>query len=252
MLGIPAVVLGHNDRIAWGVTNLAADVQDLYIEKINPDNPDQYEVNGQWVDMDVYTETLIAGGKKIDVQVRATRKRLVISDSYGPLEDFDETAAVAGAHDYAIALKWTALEPTRMGGGHPRDQHGRQLGRVSPPPADWNVPAQNLTYADVDGNIGYQTPGRIPIRADGDGRLPVPGWTNQYEWTGFIPFEDLPNRFNPPEGFIVTANNAVVHGSYPYLLARDWAYGTRAQRITDLIEQSEGPMQCVDDRDMQR
>ena len=252
LLGIPAVVLGHNDRIAWGVTNLAADVQDLYIEKINPDNPDQYEVNGQWVDMDVFTETLIAGGKKIDVQVRATRHGPVISDSYGPLEDFDQTAAVALPDDYAIALKWTALEPTRMVeailGINTADNWDEFRQALS----KWDVPSQNFIYADVDGNIGYQMPGRIPIRADGDGRLPVPGWTNQYEWTGFIPFEDLPNRYNPPEGFIVTANNAVVDNSYPYLLTRDWSYGTRAQRITDLIEQSEGPISVSMIEDMQR
>ena len=114
LVGVPAVVLGHNDRIAWGVTNLAADVQDLYIEKINPDNADQYEVNGRWVDMDVYTETLIYSGKKTDIDVRVTRHGPIISDSYGALEDFDEETSLDLPDDYAIALKWTALEPTRM------------------------------------------------------------------------------------------------------------------------------------------
>ena len=95
-------------------------------------------------------------------------------------------------------------------------------------------------------------PGRIPIRADGDGRIPVPGWTNQYEWTGFIPFEDLPNRYNPPEGYIVTANNAVVDNSYPYFLAREWSYGTRAQRIIDMIEEADGPISIAMVEDMQR
>ena len=252
LLGVPAVVLGHNDRIAWGVTNLAADVQDLYIEKINPDNPDQYEVNGQWVDMDVSTETLLYGGKKTDIKVRVTRHGPIISDSYGALEDFDETAAVPLPDDYAIALKWTALEPTRMieailgiNTADNWDEFRQALSK-------WDVPSQNFIYADVDGNIGYQMPGRIPIRAGGDGRLPVPGWTNEYEWTGFIPFEDLPNRYNPPEGFIVTANNAVVDGSYPYPLARDWSYGTRAQRITDLIEEAPGPISVAMIEDMQR
>jgi len=116
----------------------------------------------------------------------------------------------------------------------------------------WDVPSQNFVYADIDGNIGYQMPGRIPIRADGDGRIPVPGWTNQYEWTGFIPFDELPNRYNPPEGYIVTANNAVVDDSYPYFLAREWAYGTRAQRIIDLIEGAEGPISISMVEDMQR
>ncbi len=252
LVGIPAVVLGHNDRIAWGVTNLAADVQDLYIERINPDDPDQYEVNGQWVDMDVYTETLFFGGKKTDIDVRVTRHGPIISDSYGALEDLDEETELNLPDDYAIALKWTALEPTRMveailgintAGNWEEFRQALSL---------WDVPSQNFIYADVDGNIGYQMPGRIPIRADGDGRIPVPGWTNQYEWTGFIPFEDLPNRFNPPEGYIVTANNAVVDDSYPYFLAREWSYGTRAQRIVDMIEEADGAISIAMIEDMQR
>jgi penicillin amidase len=253
LLGVPAVVIGHNERIAWGVTNLGADVQDLYIEKLNPDNPNQYEVNGQWVDMDIYTETLIiAGGKKTDMEVRVTRHGPVISDSFGDLEDFDDKTAVNLPDDYAIALRWTALEPTRLVeaiyGINTADNWGEFRTALS----NWDVPLQNFIYADVAGNIGYQMPGRVPIRADGDGRLPVPGWTNQYEWTGFIPFEELPNRFNPPEGFIVTANNAVVDGFYPYWLAREWAYGTRAQRITDLIEEAQGPISVAMIEDMQR
>lgn len=253
LLGVPAVVLGHNDRIAWGVTNLAADVQDLYIEKLNPDNLNQYEVNGQWVDMDVYTETLIiAGGKKTDVEVRVTRHGPIISDTYGDLEDFDETSGMALPDDYAIALRWTALEPTRMVeaifGINTADNWNDFHAALS----NWDVPSQNFIYADVDGNIGYQMPGRIPIRAEGDGRIPVPGWTNQYEWTGFIPFEELPSLYNPPEGFIVTANNTVVDDSYPYHLAREWSYGTRAQRITDLIEEADGPITVAVMEEMQR
>ena len=253
LLGIPAVVLGHNDRIAWGVTNLAADVQDLYIEKLNPDDPNQYEVNGQWVDMDVHTETLIiAGGKKKDLEVRGTRHGPIISDTYGELEDLDEGTALDLPDEYAIALRWTALEPTRMVEailGINRADNWDQFRRAL---SKWDVPSQNFVYADIDGNIGYQMPGRIPIRADGDGRIPVPGWTNQYEWTGFIPFDELPNRYNPPEGYIVTANNAVVDDSYPYFLAREWAYGTRAQRIIDLIEGAEGPISISMVEDMQR
>ncbi|MDR9452245.1 MAG: penicillin acylase family protein, partial [Acidimicrobiia bacterium] len=116
LLGVPAVILGHNDRIAWGVTNLAADVQDLYIEKLNPDNPSQYEVNGQWVDMDVYTETLIiAGGKKTDFEVRVTRHGPIISDTYGaPLDELAEQTDLALPDDYAVALQWTALQPSRL------------------------------------------------------------------------------------------------------------------------------------------
>jgi len=253
LLGVPAVVIGHNDRIAWGLSNLAADVQDLYIERLNPDNSNQYEVNGQWVDMDVYTETLlIAGGRKTDIEVRVTRHGPIISDAYGALENFDENTSLNVPDDYAIALRWTALEPARMveailgiNTADNWDEFREALG-------NWDVPSQNFMYADVDGNIGYQMPGRIPIRAAGDGRTPVPGWNNQYEWTGFIPFEDLPNRFNPPEGYIVNANNAVVGSSYPYFLVREWSYGTRAQRIVDMIEGAGGPISVAMTEDMQR
>lgn len=252
-VGTPAVVLGHNDRIAWAVSNLAADVQDLYIEKLNPDNPNQYEVNGQWVDMDVYTETLIvAGGNRTDVQVRVTRHGPIISDSYEALEDLEETTDLDLPDDYAIALKWTALEPSRIVESILELNRADDWNQFRRALSYWDVPSQNFIYADVDGNIGYQMPGRIPIRAGGDGRLPVPGWTNEYEWTGFIPFEQLPNRYNPPEGYIVTANNAVVDDSYPFFLAREWSYGTRAQRITDMIEAAEGPITVAMTEEMQR
>ncbi len=100
----------------------------------------------------------------------------------------------------------------------------------------WDAPGQNFVYADVEGNIGYQATGRIPIRAAGDGSMPVPGWSGEYEWVGTIPFEELPWAFNPPEGYIVTANNAVVGPDYPYLLSLDWDSGYRARRIVELIE----------------
>jgi penicillin amidase len=116
---------------------------------------------------------------------------------------------------------------------------------------NFHVPAQNLLYADVDGNIGYQMPGGIPMRANGDGTLPVPGWTDEYEWTGYIPFEDLPYTFNPPEGYIVTANNRSQPWDYPYLITRDWDYGFRAQRIVDMIENAPGKIDIAYMQSMQ-
>jgi penicillin amidase len=106
-------------------------------------------------------------------------------------------------------------------------------------------------YADVDGNIGYQMPGDIPMRANGDGTLPVPGWTDEYEWTGYIPFDELPYTFNPPEGYIVTANNRCQPWDYPYLITRDWDYGFRAQRIVDMIEGASGKIDIAYFQSMQ-
>ncbi len=245
--GMPGVIIGHNDRIAWGFTNLGPDVMDLYIERVNPDNPLQYEVNGQWVDMDVHTETIgIAGGDPVEVVVRSTRHGPIISDEYGKLEDFTDEAGIPLPRDYAIALRWTALDEgpaivdAALGLNLAQDfEEFRDALRL------FEVPAQNIIYADVDDNIGYQAPGKIPVRDGWDGRLPVPGWTDDYEWTGYIPFDELPSVLNPPVGYIATANNPVVDDSYPYLITTDWNYGDRAHRIVEMIEAD--PVIDIDD-----
>lgn len=241
--GDPGVVIGHNDRIAWGFTNLGPDVQDLYIERINPDNPNQYEVNGEWVDMELINETIqVAGGDPVKLTVRYTRHGPIISDTYGSLEGFTETAGVELPPQYAISLRWTALE---VGQTFPAIWKINLAGNWSEfrqAASLFDVPSQNFLYADVEGNIGYQSPGKIPVRANGDGTVPVPGWTDEFEWQGFISFDELPYAYNPAEGYIVTANNAVVDSDYPYLIASTWAYGYRAQSIVDMIEGSPGPI----------
>lgn len=239
--GVPGVIIGHNADIAWGFTNTGPDVQDLYIEKINPDNPNQYEVDGAWVDMDVKTDTiLVAGADPVVVEVRSTIHGPIISDLYEPLDDFD-TAGVTKPDPYAIALRWTALDelPSLFS-----PIYGMNTA------SDWDdfraaartfdVPAQNLLYADTAGNIGYQMPGAVPIRSAGDGTLPVPGWTGDHEWTGFIPFDELPHMYNPESGWIVTANNAVISEEYPYLITKNWDAGYRARRIVDLLTSNPG------------
>jgi penicillin amidase len=250
--GAPGVIIGHNERIAWGFTNLGPDVMDLYIEKINPANPDQYEVNGQWVEMDIVQETLqVAGGAPVELTVRYTRHGPVVSETYGKLKDFSQTAGVELPPGYAIALRWTALEASNtfpaiwmLDRAGSWDEFRRAL-------SYFDVPSQNIIYADSDGNIGYQTPGKIPIRASGNGWLPVPGWTDEYEWTGYIPFEELPRAFNPPQGYIVTANNAVVGQDYPYFITSEWNYGQRARRITEMIETQANPIDLARTQGMQ-
>ena len=204
--GVPAVVVGHNAAIAWGVTNGGPDVQDLYIEKLNPENPNQYEVNGQWVDMILVDETIqVAGGDPVPLTVRYTRHGPIISDSYGPLKDvveptatpFRQRTALELPEAYAIALRWTALEPGRIVHALTALDRASDYELVPRRVCDWTVPSQNFVYADLRGNIAYQYTGRIPIRASGDGRRPVPGWTDEYEWTGDIPCAALPAVFNP-------------------------------------------------------
>ena len=246
--GVPGIIIGHNDHIAWGFTNVGPDVMDLYIERVNPDNPNQYEVNGEWVDFETRTETIqVVGGETVDMTVRLTRHGPVISESYGPLKNentdndpeffpFKERAGVELPEQYVIALKWTALAPStpfKAIWGFDRAQNWDDFREAA---QNFHVPAQNLLYADVDGNIGYQMPGDIPMRANGDGTVPVPGWTDEYEWTGFVPFEELPYTFNPVDGYIATANNQVPPSDYSYLITYDWDYGFRAQRIVNLIE----------------
>ncbi len=190
--------------------------------------------------MEVRTETIdVAGGEPVTVTTRATRHGPVVSDVFGRLDEFD-SAGVELPTPYVIALRWTALEDvpaltkTVFGLNVARDWDGFREALSS-----FSVPAQNVVYADVDGNIGYQAPGLVPIRAGGDGGLPVPGWDDRFEWTGFIPYDEMPNLFNPPDGWIVTANNAVVDGNFPYLLTSDWNLGDRATRLVELVAEAE-------------
>ncbi|UYN92399.1 MAG: penicillin acylase family protein [Anaerolineales bacterium] len=242
-VGAPGVVLGHNDRIAWGFTNVGPDVMDLYVVLVNPDNPFQYEMNGEWVDMQVIEEEIVvAGSETIVLPVRITQFGPIVSDTYGSLTDFDETSGLNLPENYAVALSWTALQPGTTLQSLFKLNRAQNFEEFREAAREFVVPSQNLLYADVDGNIGYQMPGYIPLRAAGDGRFPAPGWTEQFAWTGYIPFEHLPYAYNPESGYIVTANNAVVGAEYPYHIADMWDYGYRAQRIVDMIEGAPGPI----------
>jgi penicillin G amidase len=237
--GMPGVIIGRTPRIAWGLTNLGADVTDLFVERVDPDEPDRYEVEGEFVAMEVVEETIeVAGDDPVEHRVRLTRNGPVMSDVSGEIASIDDESAVEIPDEHVVALRWTALDPGTT------IEAVFALNRAE----DWDdfraavelfeVPAQNLVYADVDGNIGYQTPGRIPIRAGGDGRWPVPGWTGDYDWIDEIPFEELPSVLNPPEGYIQTANQRVISGDYPHHLTADtdWAYGHRGARLVELLE----------------
>ncbi len=235
--GAPGVIVGHNDAIAWGVTNTGPDVQDLYIEKINPQNPNQYEVNGKWVDMQLVNETIrIAGGKTVPMTIRYTRHGPVLSDVNKDLSGLAKDGGVSLPTPFAVSLRWTALEPGGIFRAVIAVDLARNWDEFRGALRDWTVPSQNFVFADTHGNIGYQMPGNVPIRASGDGQLPVPGWTDDYEWKGYIPFDQLPSTYNPEQGFIATANNAVVGKDYPYLISKEWDAGFRAARIVQMIQ----------------
>ena len=249
--GAPGVIIGHNDRIAWGMTNVEPDVQDLYIEKVNPANPNQYEVNGQWVDMQLAQETIqVAGGEPVAFTTRYTRHGPVVSETYLP-EDFSQQAGIDLPESYVVSLRWTALEPGFTFPSIWKLDIAQDWEQFRAALIDFQAPSQNFVYADVDGNIGYQMPGNIPIRVSGDGSLPVPGWTDKQEWSGYIPFEQLPYAYNPPQGYIVTANNAVVGPDYPFLISTEYDLGYRARRIIEMIENAPGPIDLAYVQQMQ-
>lgn len=224
--GVPGVIIGHNNKIAWGVTNVGPDVQDLYIEKINPSNPRQYEYEGEWQDMEIIQEVIkVNGGEDVTLEVLVTRHGPIISD------------LVDGTSD-VLAMRWTAADSPRLLQSVFLLNQAQNFEQFREALRYWDVPSQNVVYADVEGNIGYQMPGRIPIRPNSDGLTPVPGWTGDHEWQGWIPYDELPTLYNPEQGYIVTANHAVVDQDYPYFIAFYWADGDRGQRITDMIEEA--------------
>lgn len=239
--GMPGVVIGHNQNIAWGMTNSGVDVTDLYLEKLTGDG---YLYDGTVKPFKTRTETIkVAGGASKQIIVRQTADGMpLLSDRDDELVKVGrkatvDTAAPDRGDGYGVALRWTALDPgTSMDAVFAMDKASNWSGFRSAA-ALFDVPSQNLVYADKD-NIGYTLPGKIPTRAKkDDGSIPAPGWDSGYKWTGFIPQKALPYEFNPKRGYIVTANQAVVDpDKYPYTLTTDWGYGTRSQRITDLIE----------------
>ncbi|QGV80160.1 penicillin acylase family protein [Streptomyces ficellus] len=243
--GMPGVVIGHNQDIAWGFTNLGADVSDLYLEKVTDSG---YLYAGKERPFVTREEVIkVAGGASRPITVRTTNNGPLISDRSNELEKVGDEAPVdALAPDrgdgYAVALRWTALDPGRSMDAVFKLNRATDFKQFREAARDFDVPSQNLIYADAkgaEGNIGYQAPGRIPVRQKGhDGTMPAPGWDPKYTWEKkFVPFDELPYEENPKSGYIVTANQAVIDpDTYPHDLTQDWGYGSRSQRINDLIE----------------
>ena len=218
--GAPMVIIGHNDRIAWGFTNNGADVQDLYIETLNPAVSDEYRVKGSWTKAQIIDETIRVKGQ-MDEHLK------VVVTRHGPVVDHDG--------DKAYAMRWTATEPGGLANSYNWLGKAKNWKEFREVMKHVSGPGQNAVYADVDGNIGYIMAARVPIRKKGHGEVPVPGDTDDYEWTGYIPFDQLPQALNPESGLIVTANARVVGPNYkPYLTDR-WEEPYRTARIYDLL-----------------
>ncbi len=233
--GAPALAIGRNKFIAWGETNVAADVQDLYLERIDPSGSTA-EFRGVQEPIRTIPETiLVKGGPAVEVQVRITRHGPLISDAINANNAAAPRVPAAPVLE-PMAFRWTALDPEDSTiASFLRLNVARNWDEFVDALRDYNAPAQNFVYADVEGHIGYYAPGRIPVRAGGDGSRPSEGWTGASEWTGWIPFTQLPHTFDPPEHFIVTANHRPMPAGYPYLIALEYPEPYRAQRITDLL-----------------
>ncbi|WP_330296794.1 penicillin acylase family protein [Streptomyces sp. NBC_00503] len=263
--GMPGVVIGHNADIAWGMTNLGADVTDLYLEQVRPEG---YVYDNKVLPFTTREEVIkIAGGGEKKITVRSTNNGPLISDRSSEIASVGSRAPVASSapdrgNGYGVALRWTALDPGKSMDAVFKLDRAKDFAGFRAAARDFEVPSQNLIYADnkgATGNIGYQAPGRIPVRGAGDGRMPAPGWDSKYGWKDFIPQDEMPYASNPSRGFIVTANQAVAEpgtgaGKYPNLLTTDWGYGARSQRINDLIEakiKDSGKISTDDMRTMQ-
>ncbi|HTZ38307.1 MAG TPA: penicillin acylase family protein [Stellaceae bacterium] len=229
--GSPLVVVGHNERIAWGFAMTTADIEDLFIEKLDPANDAHYMVADGSIPFRTRQETIeVRGAAPVTLTVRATRHGPVISDML-PQGTLDQ--------GYVLALQTTFLDD---------DDRGAEALWNIDRATDWpsfrdalrNLvgPPLNVVYADGAGTIGFIAAGRIPIRKKGDGWLPVPGWTGDYDWDGFIPFDQLPQGTNPASGHFASANNKIVPDSYPYFISRDWDLPYRAERIEALLAET--------------
>ena len=252
--GMPGVVIGHNNAISWGWTNLNADVTDFYLEKVTGGSVQR---DGKQEPLAVRPETImVAGGRSVTINVRSTSHGPLLSDVLDSVAEAGQSTPIEGEPDdrntkYAVALDWTALIPGRAMDAIIGMNTARDFATFRAAALLLDAPAQNLIYADVNGHIGYQAPGRIPIRGPGrgtspvpaDGTWPHPGWDPAYDWTGFVPTSSLPWVEDPPQGYIVAANQAVTatSSSGPVFLTKDWDYGFRSQRIVDLITTASGP-----------
>ena len=260
--GVPGVVIGHNDRIAWGFTNLGPDVSDFFLERVIGDT---YQRDGEWLPVETRTETIaVAGGAEEEVTVRSTVHGPILSDVLPELADAGSRAPTQQkgdeSADYAVSLAWTGLLPGRTADAILGFNLATSFEEFREAARSFAVPAQNLVYADVEGHIGYQAPGQVPVRRPAiprtpPGYWPAPGWDSSYDWQGFVDVEDLPWTLDPEDGTIVTANQQVTAGRSPFLTT-EWDAGWRStrimQRLAELDTVTPQDMAAIqmDDRDL--
>jgi penicillin G amidase len=219
--GVPFVIVGHNRYIAWGFTNLGPNVEDLYVEKFN--DKGEYLTPQGWVQPERRKEIIRVKGKpEVNVDVEVTRHGPIISD-------------IIPGETRKLALKWTVYDPQAEGAPFFAVDSAKNWQEFRAAFSHFGAPGQNVVYADVEGHIGYQATGLVPIRARGDGSFPVPGDDNSYEWTGYVSYNKLPSVYDPPSGIIATANGRITPDGYPYTLSIEWGSPYRTERIYRLL-----------------
>lgn len=234
--GSPTIVIGRNAKITWGLTNLNPDIQDLFRERLDPTGT-KAEYQEQWEEMHIYDEIIqVKGQADVPCKVRVTRHGPLISDA------LNETATLRNSNKAQevlepLALRWVALDK--------RDSTLEAFLRTNEA-HNWQTfkdavsllvaPGQNFLYADTEGNIGYQASGNIPLRASGDGSIPGEGWSGHNDWLGYIPFDELPSTYNPPEHYIIATNQRPASPGYPHFLGREWSSTYRAERIGEILQ----------------
>lgn len=235
--GLPGVIIGHNEHIAWGFTNVGPDVQDLYLEKFDPANPKRYQTPSGWQDAVIRREEIKVRKGLASAEHDVVTHEVTVT-RHGPI--------IFEGDGKRYALRWTAFDSKRMTGDlNYALNRARNWDEFKVAVQSFVAPTQNIVYADVNGHIGYHASGIVPIRKSGDGSVPYDGSTDAGEWVDYIPIAKLPNLYDPPSGMIVTANQRIVGTDYPYHLTHLWAQPYRARRIFDLL--SEKPKHTADD-----
>ncbi len=222
--GEPLVLVGHNAHIAWGITLAYVDCEDLFVEQFDAETPGRYMYQGEWVQGTVIDEVIPRKGK-----AEAHHEKVIVT-RHGPV-----ISDVVGYPDQRVAVNSKALQPSPNLMGWLKLNQARHWDEFVGALRLIEAPQLNVCYADIEGNTGYWVTGRVPIRAKGDGKIPAPGWTGEYEWVDEVPFEQMPHGFNPEKGIIVTCNNKIVPDDYPYYLGNIWMNGFRARRIEDVL-----------------
>ncbi|WP_171051895.1 penicillin acylase family protein [Alteribacter natronophilus] len=252
--GVPGVVLGHNDHLAWGVTSLAIDQEDLFLEKAHPDLPYTFRYDDGWEEAEVIEEIIqVDGGDPVVEQVTVTRNGPIMSHLFHDEDEGEEPVVTSDAPYDAMSLRWSGREAGEELNGVLKLNRATNVDEFTEGLDDFVNPALSWVFADTEGNIAFRGQGSLPVRENSDGLLPVPGWDPDYQWQGFIEADELPQIVNPESGYVMTANNKPVDDEYPYEIGRSF-YPYRAERLKEMIEDQieEGvPFTMDQSRDMQ-